>query len=140
MRYLSFLIAALLVIGWVISFLVYGTTGSIPTFPAKLTFNFKWISDKLGTMIRVIGFCTIVFILQSCTAHYIAQVPVAPVEVITPSPYFGAVWIGGEWIWSGGRHTWVGGHWARPRAGRTWQAGEWRHGPRGHYWVGGRWR
>jgi hypothetical protein len=50
-----------------------------------------------------------------------------PVETVVVSPGPGYVWIGGEWIWSGG---WV------------WRAGYWGYPPRGYtVWVGGRsWR
>lgn len=59
--------------------------------------------------------------------------PPAPyVEVVPPLPYAGAIWIGGYWGWSGGRHHWVPGRWEAPRPGYAW---------RPHAWVqeGGRW-
>ena len=59
--------------------------------------------------------------------------PPAPyVEVVPPVPFAGAIWIGGYWGWSGGRHHWVGGHWDHPRPGYTYHP---------HAWVqqGGRW-
>jgi hypothetical protein len=59
--------------------------------------------------------------------------PPAPyVEVVPPVPYSGAIWIGGYWGWSGGRHPWVPGRWEQPRPGYGW---------RPHAWVqeGGRW-
>jgi hypothetical protein len=31
-----------------------------------------------------------------------------------PSPYWGAVWIGGHWTWWDGEWVWARGHWARP--------------------------
>ena len=60
--------------------------------------------------------------------------PPAPyVEVVPVIPYAGAVWIGGYWGWSGGRHVWTGGYWDHPRAGYRYQP---------HAWVqvGGRWQ
>ena len=66
----------------------------------------------------------------------VAVVDVAPpapyVEVIPAIPYPGAVWIGGYWGWSGGRHAWVPGRWDRGRPGYGW---------RPHAWAneGGRW-
>src|SRR6185436_9403014 len=38
-------------------------------------------------------------------------------EVVPAIPFAGAVWLGGYWGWSGGRHTWVGGHWDHGRPG-----------------------
>lgn len=56
------------------------------------------------------------------------------VEVVPAIPFGGAVWIGGYWGWSGGRHTWVGGRWEQPRAGYRWEPHRWE--PAG----GGRWQ
>jgi len=59
--------------------------------------------------------------------------PPAPyVEVVPAVPYAGAIWIGGYWGWSGGRHHWVPGRWEAPRPGYSY---------RSHAWVneGGRW-
>lgn len=70
--------------------------------------------------------------------------PVAPpapqMEVIPPIPFVGAVWIGGYWGWSGGRHVWVQGHYSRPNPGFRWQPHQWVQRPGGG-WVlhGGRW-
>ena len=60
--------------------------------------------------------------------------PPAPyVEVVPAIPFPGAIWIGGYWGWSGGRHNWVPGRWDHPRPGYRWQP---------HAWVqqGGRWQ
>lgn len=67
--------------------------------------------------------------------------PPAPyTEAIPAAPYPGAVWIGGYWDWSGGRHHWVSGRWAQPRPGYRWHARRWEPAPRGG-WVlrGGYW-
>lgn len=59
--------------------------------------------------------------------------PPAPyVEVVPAIPFAGAIWIGGYWGWSGGRHHWVPGRWEGPRSGYGW---------RPHAWVqqGGHW-
>lgn len=59
--------------------------------------------------------------------------PPAPyVEVVPAIPFPGAVWIGGYWGWSSGRHHWVPGRWDRPRPGYTWR-------PYGWASQGGRW-
>ena len=54
------------------------------------------------------------------------------VEVVPAIPFPGALWIGGYWGWSSGRHVWVPGRWEHPRPGYQW---------RPHAWVqqGGRW-
>lgn len=73
----------------------------------------------------------------------IAVVDVAPpapyVEMVPAIPFAGAVWIGGYWGWSGGRHNWVGGRWERPRQGYTWSPHRWEQ--RGGRWElhGGGW-
>jgi hypothetical protein len=58
--------------------------------------------------------------------------PPPQVEVVPVVPFVGAIWIGGYWGWSGGRHVWMPGHYEHPRAGYQW---------RPHAWVqeGGRW-
>ena len=67
--------------------------------------------------------------------------PPAPyTEVIPAAPYPGAVWIGGYWGWSSGRHAWVPGRWAQPRPGYRWQARRWEPAARGGYVLrGGYW-
>ncbi|MEO8249733.1 MAG: hypothetical protein ABI589_10210 [Burkholderiales bacterium] len=67
--------------------------------------------------------------------------PPAPyTEVIPAPPYTGAVWVGGYWGWSGGRHQWVPGRWAQPRPGYAWRPHRWEPAARGG-WVlrGGFW-
>jgi WXXGXW repeat (2 copies) len=64
--------------------------------------------------------------------------PPAYVEVVPSVPYAGAVWIGGYWGWSGGRHSWVPGRWDRPRPGYRWQPHAWsQQGGRWHLHGGG---
>lgn len=56
-------------------------------------------------------------------------------------PYSGAIWIGPEWRWSGGRYVSVPGYWARPgRYGAVWVPGHWKYSRRGYRWVPGQWR
>ncbi|MBF5006272.1 YXWGXW repeat-containing protein [Diaphorobacter caeni] len=71
--------------------------------------------------------------------------PIAPptpyVETIPVAPYAGAVWIGGFWNWSGGRHNWVPGRYERGRPGYHWQPQRWDRGPRGGWYSHrGGWR
>jgi uncharacterized protein YcfJ len=65
--------------------------------------------------------------------------PPAPVETILVSPGPGYVWIGGEWIWSGG-WVWRAGYWGYPPRGysiwvhgRSWQDHRGWHCERGHW-------
>ena len=52
--------------------------------------------------------------------------PPAPYyEAVPVAPYAGAVWIGGYWGWTGGRHTWVAGHYEHGRPGYAWQPHRW---------------
>ena len=69
--------------------------------------------------------------------------PMAPpplmAETYGVAPYPGALWIGGYWGWSGGRHVWTPGRWERPRAGYRWVPRTWeQHGNQWHQ-RGGRW-
>ena len=57
------------------------------------------------------------------------------------APFSGAIWIGPEWQWRGGRYVSVPGYWARPgRSGAVWVPGHWKYSRRGYRWVPGRWR
>ena len=67
----------------------------------------------------------------------------AGVSVVAPGPppFFGALWIGPEWAWRGGRYVVVPGYWARPRRhGIVWISGHWRDTRRGVRWEPGQWR
>lgn len=46
-------------------------------------------------------------------------------EVVPVLPYPGALWIGGYWGWSGGRHQWVPGHYEHPRPGYRYEPHRW---------------
>jgi hypothetical protein len=60
-------------------------------------------------------------------------------ETYGVAPYPGAIWIGGYWSWSGGRHVWTPGRWEHPRTGYHWVPRTWEQ--RGHEWHqrGGHW-
>jgi uncharacterized protein YcfJ len=65
--------------------------------------------------------------------------PPPPVETVVVAPGPGYVWIGGEWIWSGG-WVWRAGYWGCPPrgysvwiGGRTWRDGRGWHCERGHW-------
>jgi len=79
--------------------------------------------------------------MSSCAGtYYVTARPAEPVYERPVAPYEGAVWIDGEWVWSGGTYVYARGHWARPRQGRVWVRGEWASGPRGYVWHRGHWR
>jgi hypothetical protein len=62
------------------------------------------------------------------------------VEIIPVVPFAGAVWIGGYWGWSGGRHQWVPGRYDYARPGYRWQAHQWSPGLHGNWYLrGGGW-
>lgn len=62
--------------------------------------------------------------------------PPAPyVETIPVAPFAGAIWIGGFWDWSGGRHVWRPGHYERPRPGFNYRQPGWAHGPDGRWML-----
>lgn len=66
--------------------------------------------------------------------------PVAPVELVPVLPFPGAVWLGGYWNWSSGRHVWVPGHYVRPRPGYRWEPYRWEPRARGGWSLrGGIW-
>lgn len=59
-------------------------------------------------------------------------------EVVPVMPFPGALWIGGYWGWSGGRHQWVPGHYERPRPGYRYEPHRWENSRgRWHLRVGG---
>ncbi|MDB5158946.1 MAG: hypothetical protein JWR50_3653 [Mucilaginibacter sp.] len=91
---------------------------------------------KIGILLALTG-----SLLTSCTGqYYVTTRPAEPYYVRPASPYANAVWVDGEWIWSGGRYAYVGGHWERPHGGRAWVRGRWVSGPRGYAWRRGYWR
>ena len=79
-----------------------------------------------------------VLTFQSCGPAYIAVVPARPVFVMSPSPYYGAIWIDGGWNARTGSYN--AGYWDHPRQGRTYYSGKWNQGPRGYSYKGGKWK
>jgi len=93
--------------------------------------------SKLGMLAALGG----TLILSSCAGeYYVADQPAEVVYERPAPPYEGAIWIEGDWVWTGGRYVRSHGYWARPSGGRTWVAGGWHHGPRGYAWHRGHWR
>ncbi len=79
-------------------------------------------------------------VFSGCAAGYVSSQPADVVDVQGVAPGPGYVWIGGDWVWSGGAYVWHAGHWGRGRGGRAWTGGHWEHGARGYRWHGGHWR
>jgi hypothetical protein len=71
-----------------------------------------------------------------------AAPPPAQVDVETPMPGPGFVWIGGVWAWGpGGRWIWQGGHWDHPpRSGAVWVPHRYEYRNGRHVFVRGGWR
>lgn len=91
---------------------------------------------KIGIVVALAG-----TVLTSCTgSYYVTARPNEPYYERPATPYAGAVWIDGDWVWRGGRYTYRQGHWERPRAGRVWVRGNWESGRRGYVWHKGHWR
>ncbi|WP_153799665.1 YXWGXW repeat-containing protein [Foetidibacter luteolus] len=81
--------------------------------------------------------------LSSCATQsrvVVRERPVARVVVAPPPPYPGAVWVGEEYIWRGGRYRYVAPHYVRPRRAQVWVPGRWSPARGGYVWIGGRWR
>jgi len=92
--------------------------------------------SKLGILAALGG----ALFLSSCVGeYYVSDQPAEVVYERPAAPYGGAVWIEGDWVYSGGHYVRSNGHWERARAGRTWVAGGWHHGPRGYAWHRGHW-
>ena len=92
---------------------------------------------KLFLIIGLI-FCTS---LIACRSSYVVRERPAEVVYTRPTPpSAGYVWIGGNWIWRGGRYIRQEGHWERRRVGLVWVDGHWRSTHRGWIWEPGHWR
>ena len=92
--------------------------------------------SKLGVLASLGG----ALFLSSCAGEYYVTDQPADVVYERPiAPYDGAVWIDGDWYWSGGRYVYSRGHWERPRAGRAYVRGTWTHSHRGYAWRRGHW-
>ena len=78
--------------------------------------------------------------LSSCAGeYYVSDQPADVVYEPGPPPYSGALWIEGDWVYSGGHYVHSRGHWARTRANRSYEKGKWVHNQRGYSWHRGRW-
>lgn len=71
-----------------------------------------------------------------------APPPAPEVDVQTPMPAPGYVWIGGAWEWGpDNRWVWRRGRWDRPpRAGAEWRASHYEYRNGRHVYVRGGWR
>jgi hypothetical protein len=79
-------------------------------------------------------------LFASCSgSYYVTERPAEPYYVQPAPPYYGAVWIPGEWTWSGGRYVYVHGYYTHARAGHVWVRGSWYNNGRGYVWHRGHW-
>lgn len=101
----------------------------------------------LGTRATVLAF-VVVGLLSGCVVAQPPPVvsapppaPPAQVEVASPTPGPGYVWVPGHWVWRRRGYVWVPGYWAVPTTpGYVWVPGHWApRGPR-FVWIEGRWR
>ena len=94
--------------------------------------------NKLGIALAFAGG----LFFSSCGegSYYVSSQPTETYYERPVSPYRGAVWIEGDWVWSGGRYVRRSGRWVRPRANRVWVGGSWQSTPRGYTWRKGYWR
>jgi len=89
----------------------------------------------------LIGLALMGGLLTACSGdYYVADQPAEPVYTRPVAPYDGAVWVSGDWTWSGGRYVYRNGYWTRPRNGRAWVGGSWERSNRGYHWRRGHWR
>ncbi|MFI5152330.1 MAG: YXWGXW repeat-containing protein [Chitinophagales bacterium] len=90
-------------------------------------------------MLILIGMVMVISISSCEGSYYVSE---RPAEVyyerpLAPGP--GYVWIGGDWLWEGGRYAWHPGHWERPRSGHRWVEGHWQSEHKGWKWYHGHW-
>jgi hypothetical protein len=98
------------------------------------------LSVALAAAVPVLGGCTAEVYDDGGVVEIDREPPPPRVEVVPAAPYYGAVWIGGRWVWRGNTHVWVVGRYVRPRAGYVYAPHRWyRSGPRWRYEPGG-WR
>ena len=98
---------------------------------------------KLRLLLLLVLLAYWLLISANCASHAVfVQKPPAAVKQEAPGqkPYTNAVWVGGHWIWKGGKYVWAAGYWAKPQPGKTYVPGHWQKTSRGHVWVKGHWR
>jgi hypothetical protein len=83
---------------------------------------------------------------EATSTVVVEQVPTSPpppsmVEVVTPAPVPGAVWIPGYWAFNGSAYTWFAGRWEVPPPNcRAYVAPYWAPRRHGYVYVRGYWR
>jgi len=97
------------------------------------------MKKKLFVMLLLSGLLYI-----NADAQFVRRRPVFSINVNAGhdrAPNRGAVWVGPEWEWRGGRYVEVPGHWIKPeRMGTRWIPGHWNNTRRGSRWIPGHWR
>lgn len=92
---------------------------------------------KLGL---IAAFSSSLFLTSCAGEYYVSDQPADVVYDRGAAPYEGAVWIEGDWVYSGGHYVHNRGHWAHARANRTYVKGNWEHNERGYVWHRGHWQ
>lgn len=88
----------------------------------------------------LVALCGSLFLSACAGSYYVSEQPVEPVYEHPAPPYQGAIWIDGEWAYSGGRYVYANGHWDKPREGHAYIRGNWEHASHGYRWHGGHWK
>ena len=92
---------------------------------------------KLGAILALSGS----LFLTSCEGeYYVSNQPADEVYDPGAAPYTDAVWVGDDWVWSGGAYVHNRGHWEHGKQGRTYVRGSWEHNARGYRWHRSHWQ
>jgi hypothetical protein len=65
-------------------------------------------------VIYIMAVIVLIPMFSSCRYYIRADRPAPPpeqVEVVSPAPAAGAVWVRGHWDWVNGSYVWAPGHW-----------------------------
>lgn len=91
-------------------------------------------------IILLLSMMSILSLLNSCSAGYVAEVPIY-VETTRPMPPNSSyIWIEGNWHWNNQTHIYYHekGRWEAPYRVKNYKQGHWNQSNRGYKWVKGR--
>lgn len=94
----------------------------------------------LSKILRLLFLGFVINLFTSCDVGWVATIPGGDVFVETSPPFDGAIWIGPEYYWSGGRYLSHPGHWEHGRGHATWHGGSWAPRRSGYHWNKGYWK
>ena len=93
--------------------------------------------SKLGVILTLSGS----LFLASCAGeYYVSDQPADEVYDPGAPPYADGIWVGDDWVWSGGVYVHNRGHWDHRREGHTYVKGNWEHTNRGYRWHKSHWQ